>query len=242
MLRKNQKDALEISIQNDFTSGVHFHATGTGKSFIAFKILDAFFQRYPKQNVLWICEHQNILSQLFDPKNLYDWEKQILQHYHLLKFYNRKDSEWANTVNCSKFWNKPALIIINRPFLTSQERYKKLGLSISLVLHDECHTCTNNTTQEFYSWLLEKNPTIKCIGFSATPVIGKKPFDTILGSYSIYDAFCDNVIVPPRILWTNKNLTDPLKMAHFVWEQIQPLFFKKIIVWCGMIQNCYYLG
>lgn len=242
MLRKNQKDALEISIQNDFTSGVHFHATGTGKSFIAFKILDAFFQRYPKQNVLWICEHQTILSQLFDPKNLHDWEKQILQHYHLLKFYNRKDSEWANTVNCSKFWNKPALIIINRPFLTSQERYKKLGLSISLVLHDECHTCTNNTTQEFYSWLLEKNPNIKCIGFSATPVIGKKPFDTILGSYSIYDAFCDNVIVPPRILWTNKNLTDPLKMAHFIWEQIQPLSFKKIIVWCGMIQNCYSLA
>jgi superfamily II DNA or RNA helicase len=72
MLRKNQLDALNTAKQNDFASGVYFHATGTGKSFIMFKIMESFFQRYPKHNVFWICEHQTILSQLFDSKKLLD--------------------------------------------------------------------------------------------------------------------------------------------------------------------------
>ena len=39
LLRKNQLDALTISLENDFKSGIHFHATGTGKSHIALEIL-----------------------------------------------------------------------------------------------------------------------------------------------------------------------------------------------------------
>ena len=31
-LRQNQIDALQKSIDNDFESGIHYHATGTGKS------------------------------------------------------------------------------------------------------------------------------------------------------------------------------------------------------------------
>ena len=34
-LRPNQLTALSNSINNDFQSGVHFHATGTGKSWIS---------------------------------------------------------------------------------------------------------------------------------------------------------------------------------------------------------------
>lgn len=239
MLRKNQLDALNTAKQNDFASGVYFHATGTGKSFIAFKILESFFECYPKHNVLWICEHQTILSQLFDSKKLCDWQKEILGCYHLLKFHDRKDVSWVNSVNSARFWNKPALIIINRPFLTSQERYKKLGLDIHLVLHDECHTSSNKSTTEFYNWLLEKKPETKCIGFSATPTTGLKPFECLLGSYSIYDAFCDDVIVPPKIIWTNEIFTEPYHVAKFVFERIQELPFQKIIVWCGMIESCH---
>ena len=32
MLRYNQIDAINTSLNNNFESGVHFHATGTGKS------------------------------------------------------------------------------------------------------------------------------------------------------------------------------------------------------------------
>ena len=240
MLRKNQQYALDTSINNNFQSGVHFHATGTGKTFITFKILDAFYKTHPKLNVLWICEHQNILSQVFFGKNLLDWEKEILQQYNVLKFYDRKDVSWTNSVNCARFWGKPALIVINRPFLTSQERYKKLGLPIHLVLHDECHSAYNKSTTQFYDWLLEKHPQVKCIGFSATPQKPKKPFETILSSYSIYNAFCDGVIVPPKIVWLDikKRITKPLEVAMLVKELIQPLPYQKIIVWCGMISSC----
>ena len=65
MLRTNQKKAVDISINNNFDSGVHFHATGTGKSLIAFTILDEFNKRNPNKNVLWLCEQKNILFQQF---------------------------------------------------------------------------------------------------------------------------------------------------------------------------------
>ena len=38
-LRKNQLKAIDISINNDYQSGVHFHATGTGKSVIGLEII-----------------------------------------------------------------------------------------------------------------------------------------------------------------------------------------------------------
>ena len=62
-LRKNQLDAINISINNDFSSGIHYHATGAGKSWIAMYILQEFNHKYPTSNVLWICERKDILEQ-----------------------------------------------------------------------------------------------------------------------------------------------------------------------------------
>ena len=39
MLRGNQRNAIDVSLSNNFKSGVHFHATGTGKSWIALELL-----------------------------------------------------------------------------------------------------------------------------------------------------------------------------------------------------------
>ena len=46
-LRKNQLDAIKKSIDNDFSSGIHYHATGTGKSWIAMNIVREFHKSYP---------------------------------------------------------------------------------------------------------------------------------------------------------------------------------------------------
>ena len=59
-LRKNQKHAINISIDNDFSSGIHYHATGTGKSWIALNILEQFNLKYPDKNVLWIFLSSNL--------------------------------------------------------------------------------------------------------------------------------------------------------------------------------------
>ena len=69
-LRNNQKEAVKVSISNDFSSGIHFHATGTGKSWTAMLILEAFHQHYPKKNILWICEKKDILTHQFSKEIL----------------------------------------------------------------------------------------------------------------------------------------------------------------------------
>jgi len=48
MLRFNQSSAIETSIQNDFQSGVHFQATGTGKSWIAMNLIEEYQKKYPQ--------------------------------------------------------------------------------------------------------------------------------------------------------------------------------------------------
>lgn len=69
-LRPNQIKAVQSSNDNDFYSGVHFHATGTGKSWIAMNIIHNYNKKYPKHNVLWICEKKSILMEQFDIKNI----------------------------------------------------------------------------------------------------------------------------------------------------------------------------
>ena len=46
-LRPNQRKAINHSIENDFSSGVHFHATGTGKSWIALEIILEYINVIP---------------------------------------------------------------------------------------------------------------------------------------------------------------------------------------------------
>ena len=45
-LRENQINAINISKENDFQSGIHYHATGTGKSWIAMFLLKEFNIKY----------------------------------------------------------------------------------------------------------------------------------------------------------------------------------------------------
>ena len=70
LLKKNQLQALNSSIDNDFQSGIHYHATGSGKSWIAMYILEAFYNKYPQGNVVWICERKDILEQQFSKETI----------------------------------------------------------------------------------------------------------------------------------------------------------------------------
>ena len=63
-LRANQRKAINNSIENDFSSGVHFHATGTGKSWIALELILEYNKRYPNHQILWLCEQKSILIKI----------------------------------------------------------------------------------------------------------------------------------------------------------------------------------
>ena len=86
-LRENQKKAINISYENDFESGVHFHATGTGKSLIDMNIVTQYNQIHPTHNILWICESKSILIDQFSPisqkeRNIVD----IMRRFNVLNF------------------------------------------------------------------------------------------------------------------------------------------------------------
>tara|TARA_B100000575_G_C23140064_1_gene663223 strand:+ start:167 stop:3367 length:3201 start_codon:yes stop_codon:yes gene_type:complete len=244
ILRNNQREAIDVSINNDFKSGIHYHATGTGKSLIAIKILEKFNQKYPDKNVLWICERKDVLLQQFTKdkikENGYD---KIIKKFNVLDFVEYKIPNWHESLDSARFWGKPFLCIINRCFLTSNNKYIKLKCKIDLVIHDECHSIENKSTRDFYHWLIninhiKYNIKSRIIGFSATPEL-IFPLDTILSKYSIYDGFKDNVILPPKILWLKSNKSiDTNNIFSIFKHDIDKLPYKKIIVWCGMIEEC----
>ena len=93
---------------------------------------------------------------------------------------------------------------------------------------------TNNTTQEFYNYIINFNKNIKCIGFSATPTIYTKPFGNILSQYSILDALKDKVIVPPKINCSSQDVINYESIPYFY---ILKMPYRKIIVWCGLISH-----
>jgi len=242
LLRKNQIKAIESSLDNDFESGIHFHATGSGKSWISMCLIDLFNEKYPKANIMWICEKKSILIEQFSSNNIKERNfTNILKKFHLLNYSEIKQKDWFNSVNTSKFWGKPVLLIINRAFLTSSEKYKKIKLDFHLIIHDECHSISNKTTQTFYQYNLSKAIIPKCIGFSATPNQELEPFKKIISSYSIYDSFIDEVIVPPKIkLFTSNDTLSQTDILLSIKEIINNsnIPYKKIIIWCGMIELC----
>lgn len=236
----NQRDAIQKTIRNDFLSGVHAHATGTGKSWIALQVLLEFSARYPAANVLWLCEQKNILQEQFDVAVIKaKGFAEIRRRFMILDFSNRKSSAWTEEIQMATIWRKPLLVIINRAFLVSLRRYLGLKVHFGLIIHDECHSIVNNTTREFYNWALAKWTSVSCIGFSATPVLLYEPYKRLLSQYSIYDGVMDGTILSPKILWLKSHLSISYEeMIAIIQRQIEVLPYKKILVWCGLISHC----
>lgn len=253
MLRRNQVDAISKSIENNFESGVHFHCTGSGKSWIALQLILEYNKINPKKHILWICEHKSILVEQFnkDTIKLRGYEE-VYKKFIVIDYATKKAQNWYDCVNSASFWGKSILLIINRAFLVSGDKYKNLCIPIGLIIHDECHSISNKTTKKFYDYLLIDKPNTKkensiipsCIGFSATPLINDDiPFKSILSKYTIYDAYKDGVVVKPVIKWINtESKISHIDIIKIFKSDILKLPYRKIVIWCGMIENCYKLA
>lgn len=241
-LRPNQLKAIDASLQNDFASGIHFAATGAGKSWIALQLAREFLKRNPAaSNIFWICEQKSILIEQFDKATLQSRGfADIRREFLVFDFTVEKPADWVSRINSAQMWRKPMLIIINRAFLTSGEKYRGFRFPLHLIIHDECHSIGNATTQAFYTWALAAYPALRCIGFTATPTTDHAPFKQLLSEYSIYDAVEDDVIVPPHIVWLknpNALRVGDAEIRDILCEHLLPAQpYKKLLVWCGMLE------
>ncbi len=239
MFHQNQTHAVQISLQNDFASGIHCHATGTGKSWIALQLALEFQRAYPQSNILWICEQKSILLEQFNRAVIKEKGfAELYKRFMVNDYSSEKPSHWPSRVNSATVWRKPLLVVINRAFLTTGTKYKSLQAPFHLIIHDECHSIQNTTTQAFYEHALTTWPSVRCIGFSATPCTELAPFKTLLSHYSIYDAVADGVIVPPHITWLKSSQHfDHHTIANIFKKLSTSLPYKKAVVWCGMIRT-----
>ncbi len=89
MLRKHQQAAIDLSIDNNFSSGIHSHATGTGKSIIGLEKLKITYDN-DSEIVARLIICTNKLSKVFE--NLKDnynklGSNDIFNNYNLNCYY-----------------------------------------------------------------------------------------------------------------------------------------------------------
>ena len=223
ILYKNQFEAITICIENNFESGIIHHATGTGKSITGINIIIEYNNIYNNHNIFWICEHKFILETIFTNNNINKYIEIIKKTHNIYNFSIEKNSQWPELLNKSK---KPLFVIINRTYLITREKYKNIKKNIDFIIHDECHSIENNTSQLFYNYLKE-NHNYKVIGLSATPNINIYPFNKLLHTYTLYDALIDKNIVTPKIIWFNKeNEITFSDIASEIKPYIEKLLYK----------------
>ena len=239
MFHSNQNHAIQVSLQNNFASGVHSHATGTGKSWIALQLALLYQRAYPTHNILWICEQKSILLEQFNRTVIKEKGfAELYRRFMIHDYSSEKPADWPSRINSATVWRKPQLVVINRAFLTTGAKYTQLTAPFHLVIHDECHSVQNATTKAFYEHASVTWPGLRCIGFSATPCTEIEPYTQTLSHYSIYDAVADGVIVPPHITWLKSSTHfDHHTIANVFKKLSASLPYKKAIVWCGMIRT-----
>jgi superfamily II DNA or RNA helicase len=251
--RPNQKQSIEKSLNDQFSSGIDLHATGGGKTFIILAKAYYYNQIYNK-NVIILCERKYILLNEFS--NIHKVSKNII------------DTDKINIINlsvnpCKKFYKKIIgtnnLIIINRSFISYNEKFKKLNdqHNVGLVLIDECHSSSASKTFEILKYFKDIN--CKLIGFSATPIRGNKISSSVklfncdnskkinyIHNYSLFNAIIDYDphmekpygCLPFKIfLYDNKD-KHPEKIFEIINEYIKELHYKKIIIWFRKIDLC----
>lgn len=246
-LYEHQKISIKNSIDQNFKSGIHCHATGAGKTITAANILLEYNKKYNHHNIIWFAERKSILIDIFVKENLKRLSPEIWDKFELIEFAEKKDKNWLDTVN--KKYDKPILLIINRAFLTYNEKYKLISNKFNLVIHDECHSSVADETFKFLKYI-KKDASI--LGFSATPIkkdtlnrnrLNEIYNNNIISNYNLKYCIKNNIILPPKFLVMssdneNFNRGNLNQAIHLFNKIIDYSNFKKIIVYCRSIKVC----
>jgi len=228
--RKNQLDAINNTIKQNFSSGIHNQIMGAGKTFIILNTISKHYELNPNNKLYIITSfRQEILKELmFDNDGKINSNKLItfknnnvinLDNFHII---NRVHNKNKNIV-ISK--TKPTILIVNNDYLKAIHKNNKINYSnVNFVILDECHSIS---APKFYSVLetIKYTHKIPVIGFSATPLREKAEnnliniFSTsmmlsdtnkklnIISNYDFINAIKDNIILPPYYVICEVNKT-----------------------------------
>lgn len=261
--RKNQNDAIDNTIAQNFKSGIYCQIMASGKSFIMLHLIEKHKMLYPNKNLYIItCFRQEILKNLlFDEYgNIDETKKLFLKNNNIINIDNFNVIDRVHIKNkkiiLSK--NKPSILIINNDFLRSLDNANKIPFNdINFVILDECHSVS---AAQFYKLLykIRYNYGISILGFSATPLrygaehklvsIFCNIFNNKLNIISNYDymsAIKDNIILPPTYILCEVTKTLNNKIGHNNKEIMKNMLiqvlknapYKKIVAWCRNIAN-----
>ena len=234
-----QKYTIDKLKDNNFDSGLVCICTGGGKSLIILNSIQIFKNNYLEKgrSIMIFTERKNILLDLFFKLELinekYEYIKKDmhwnvwkdlgyinLYDFNLINLVSIKKQDWTNF---EKYDNsKTNLIIINRSFLVSANKYKEIKkeLSPQLIIFDECHSITGLTVFKFLNYAkTEWNS--KIIGFSATPIrnIKSKKIQNLDKLIEIFP----NPLIPHKLhLIVNYNILNAIKDGiccplNFAW-------------------------
>jgi len=182
-----QRQTNQNIIDENFRSGIVSMATGSGKSLVLLQCANDL-PKISNRSILIFTERKNILLDLifseYEENGRKKWrvdeeKKYILKKigaidldkFNVFEFISNKDSKWDEVFHSPPDPSKPVIVFINRTYLVLGKNYKKILLEFSpiLVLHDEMHSATNNTSFEFLMYA-KKSWNASLIGFSATPI------------------------------------------------------------------------
>ena len=244
---QHQSEAIKKTVENDFSSGLYCHATGTGKTITALGIVEQFNIRYPDKNVIWFCERKGVLVEMrsFIKKTF----PKLTEKFFLVEYVSNKDKQWCQKLSALRIWGRPLFILINRAFLTSQSRYEEIKIPISLVIHDESHSAGAEETYQFLKMMQVKGA--KLLGFSATPLKWSghdqerisSIYPKMVSLFHFREAVNSGAIVAPRLVWLPNNVKTFDRYSILSWMPIlNSLFidlpYRKMIVWTGTIKSC----
>jgi superfamily II DNA or RNA helicase len=186
-LNKNQIEAINNMIKQDFKSGIVNQSVGAGKSFIMLNGINEHYKKYNCNGSLYIvtCPRKEVIKKMFYSTIKNKDGKEIL----ILSPENIKKWNKFNVIDINKFniiervetkkqsipldINKPNILVVNTDYLKTLHYKKIINYKlVNFIMFDECHGVSANI---FYNVLadIKYNKGINIIGFSATPLRDK---------------------------------------------------------------------
>ena len=228
--RKNQTDAINEVLKQNFKSGIHNQVMGAGKTFIIWKQIDEHYKKNKKSKLYIItCNRQEILKELlFDETGGVDNNKKIFLREN--KIINIDDYKIINRVHSKKKSIEidelmPTVLFINTDFLRVLHNANTIDYTrVSFITVDECHAVSAPILYKILRKIKYDNK-ISIIGFSATPLrqkAEKKLIDifsatvidkdmnkklNIISNYDFITAIRDDVILPPYYILSEVSKT-----------------------------------